>query len=170
MNPLKSLRFFLLLILGIVMAVSHLPAAEVAVSSPAKSSDPKEVKPAASKPAFKRPPYNPVSRWKEDWSGLKGVDRAQTGDPFDPLKFIPLNADGSIWLSLGGGLRVRLESFRNFGFAPQNDDSYLLYHLLLHADLHITNFVRVFVEGIDAEHSLATCPAACARRTSTLPT
>ena len=151
MIPSKILRSFVLTALCIGAAVSHLAAAELAASSPSNSSDPKEMKPAASKPAFKRPAFNPVSRWKEDWSGLKGVDRAQTGDPFDPLKFIPLNADGSIWLSLGGGLRVRLESFRNFNFAPQSDESYLLYHLLLHADLHITNFVRVFVEGIDAE-------------------
>ena len=32
------------------------------------------------KPEFKRPPYNPVSRWKEDWSGLRGRDRNNTGD------------------------------------------------------------------------------------------
>ncbi len=158
MTPSKFVRFFLLLVLSIGVAVSHLSAADVAASSPSNSSDPKEVKPAASKPAFKRPAYNPVSRWKEDWSGLKGLDRSHTGDCFDPIKFIPLNADGSIWLSLGGGVRGRHESFANFNFAPQNDDTYFLYHLLLHADLHITKFVRVFVEGIDAEHSTRDLP------------
>ncbi|MEO5717251.1 MAG: alginate export family protein, partial [Chthoniobacterales bacterium] len=105
------------------------------------------------KSEFKRPPYNPVSRWKEDWSVLRGRDRNTTGDDFDPLKFIPFNDDGSIWLSLGGGLRGRFEHFSHFNFSPDLKPSYLLYHLLLHGDLHITKFVRVFVEGIDAQHS-----------------
>ncbi|MEO7166120.1 MAG: alginate export family protein [Spartobacteria bacterium] len=105
------------------------------------------------KAEFKRPAYNPVSRWKEDWSGLRGRDRSQTGDFFDPIKFIPLNADGSVYLSFGGAVRGRLESFANFNFNPANDATYFLYHFLLHGDLHITNFVRVYVEGIDAEHT-----------------
>ncbi|MEO8440518.1 MAG: alginate export family protein [Spartobacteria bacterium] len=103
------------------------------------------------KDEFKRPPYNPVLRWKEDWSGLRGLDRLKTGDFFDPVKFIPLNADGSIWVSFGGGVRGRLENFGNFNFVPDADDTYFLYHLLLHGDLHITKFVRVYIEGIDAE-------------------
>ena len=103
------------------------------------------------KTEFKRAAYNPVSRWKEDWSGLRGRDRAQTGDFFDPIKFIPLNSDGSVYLSIGGGVRERLETFGNFNFGPDNDATYFLYHFLLHGDLHITKFVRVFVEGIDAE-------------------
>lgn len=153
MSSSKLLRFVVLLALVFSVSLASLSAAEATASAAVKSSDPKEVKPTASKPAFKRPAYNPVSRWKEDWSGLRGLDRSQTGDLFDPIKFIPLNADGSIWLSLGGGVRGRLETFANFGFAPQNDATYFLYHLLLHGDLHITNFVRVYVEGIDAEHT-----------------
>ena len=102
-------------------------------------------------PEFKRPAYNPVSRWKEDWSGLKGLDRSQTGDFFDPMKFIPLNADGSVWISFGGAARLRLESFANFNFAPENDATYFLYHFLLHGDLHVTQFVRVYFEGIHAD-------------------
>ena len=54
-------------------------------------------------------------------------------------------------MSFGGGVRGRLESFGNFNFVPEADDTYFLYHLLLHGDLHITKFVRVYIEGIDAE-------------------
>ncbi len=103
------------------------------------------------KTEFKRPAYNTVSRWKEDWSGLRGRDRSQTGDLFNPIKFIPFDADGDIWLSIGGGLRGRLETFGNFNFGPTNDANYFLYHFLLHGDLHLTKFVRIFAEGIDAE-------------------
>jgi hypothetical protein len=117
-----------------------------------------ETKATEEKAEFKRPPYNPVQRWKEDWSGLRGRDRDRTGDPFDPIKFIPLNGDGSIWLSIGGGIRGRVEHFSNFNFNPTLDDGYFLYHFLLHGDLHITNFVRVFVEGIDAEQTFRDLP------------
>lgn len=139
------------------VAASPLFAADTAVTTQVKASE-QQANPPLEKPAFKRPPYNPVSRWKENWSGLRGLDRDRTGDPFDPLKFIPLNSDGSIWLSIGGGLRGRLEHFSNFNFTPSLDDSYFLYHFLLHGDLHITKFVRVFVEGIDAESTNRTLP------------
>ena len=137
------IRFAILTALLLTPGFSALAGAPAVQSSPAPEK----------KPEFKRPAYNPVSRWKEDWSGLKGRDRTQTGDFFDPIKFIPLNNDGSIWLSLGGGVRGRLESFGNFNFLPDQDATYFLYHLLLHGDLHLTRFVRVFIEGIDAEHT-----------------
>jgi hypothetical protein len=110
------------------------------------------------KKEFKRPAYNPVLRWKEDWSALRGLDRDRTGDPFDPVKFIPLNQDGSIYLSIGGGVRARVEHFSNFNFSPLLDDGYLQYHFLLHGDLHLTEIVRVFVEGIDAEGTFRNLP------------
>ena len=122
-------------------------------STPAQSPDPKATvkKETAATKEFKRPPYNTVLRWKENWSGLRGLDTSTTGDLFDPVKFIPLNTDGSIWLSFGGSVRGRVENWNNFNFVPGVDATYFLYHSLLDADLHITNFVRVYVEGIDAE-------------------
>ncbi|MBA2435044.1 MAG: alginate export family protein [Chthoniobacterales bacterium] len=157
MTP-KLSSLLLLLTLVFSLPLPSVIAAEPTASAPVNGSDPKEVKAPASKPEFKRPPYNPVSRWKEDWSGLRGRDRNTTGDAFDPLKFIPFNEDGSIWLSLGGGLRGRLEHFSNFNFNPSLDATYFLYHLLLHGDLHITKFVRVYIEGIDAQHSERNLP------------
>ncbi len=134
------------------------PAFSTFAGDAVASSTQQKVQAEEKKKEFKRPPYNPVSRWKEDWSGLRAYDRNTTGDPFDPLKFIPLNDDGSIWLSLGGGLRSRFEHFSHFNFSPDLKAGYFLYHLLLHGDLHITKFVRVFIEGIDAENTQRDLP------------
>lgn len=132
---------------------SLLAAITLAPALPVRGGEatPTPVPAAEKKPEFKRPPYNTVLRWKENWSGLRGLNRSETGDLFDPVKFIPLNADGSIWVSFGGGVRGRLENFGNFNFVPEADATYFLYHSLLHGDLHITKFVRVYIEGIDAE-------------------
>lgn len=108
-------------------------------------------KPKEKKTEFKRPAYNNMLRFKEDWSGLRGLDRSKTGDLFDPIKFIPLNSDGSVYLTLAGAARGRLETFGNFNFNPTLDATYFLYHLLASGDLHITQFVRIFAEGIQAD-------------------
>ncbi len=116
--------------------------------------------PSAEQPAFVRPKFQ-VLRQNEDWSGLKGVDRTATGDWFDRLKFIPLSDDESIWLSLGGEARIRWEIWDGFGFNPSNAtarDDFALYRVLLHADLHLGENLRVFAEGkaaLEDDRSLA---------------
>jgi hypothetical protein len=95
---------------------------------------------------FKSPKLNPALRFNEDWSGLAGQDTSKTGDIFDPIKFVPLNSDKSIWASFGGQLRYRFESFENFGFIPANDDEYSLLRARFHTDLHVGEQVRIFVE------------------------
>src|SRR6185369_1906959 len=73
-------------------------------------------------------------------------------DPFDPIKYIPLDSDDpKTYLSLGGELRERFEHFTNPGFGvPPNphEDNYLLQRIAIHADLHLTEHFRVFVKGI----------------------
>lgn len=110
------------------------------------------------KSEFKRPAYINLLRFKEDWSGLKGLDRSHSGDFFDPIKFIPFNSDGSVYLTLAGTGRLRLETFGNFNFNPALDATYLLNHFLLSGDLHLTKFVRVFVEGIHADQTARDLP------------
>ncbi|MFT9216703.1 MAG: hypothetical protein ABF513_10610, partial [Acetobacter malorum] len=44
--------------------------------------------------------YYAVSRWAEDWSSLR--DKRNRIDWADPLKYIPLNNSGSIYLTLSG--------------------------------------------------------------------
>ena len=98
---------------------------------------------------LKRPAYQ-LRRFDEDWSVLKGVDLKATGDFWDLLKFIPLNRDESVWLSLGGQVRERAEYFRHYLFGastPKDTDAYLLSRFRLSADLHVTPYVRMFVEG-----------------------
>lgn len=94
-------------------------------------------------------PYTPV-RWNEDYRFLK--DPARRTDFFDDLKFIPLNNDGDIFLSLGGQARYRYEYFdeANFGAGPQDDNGFHLVRLLAHADFHVTRHFRFFAQGISA--------------------
>ncbi len=53
-------------------------------------------------------------RYEEDWSVLRGVDDSSPSKK--PLKFIPLNEEETVFLSIGGQARGRLESWSNFGF------------------------------------------------------
>ena len=87
-----------------------------------------------------------LSRQDEDWSVLR--DPALRTDAFDTVKFIPLNRDGSSWLTLGGEARERYEYFDNFnwGKGPQDDNGYLLQRYMIHADAHIGENFRVFTQ------------------------
>ncbi|HZA56323.1 MAG TPA: hypothetical protein VE616_18920, partial [Candidatus Udaeobacter sp.] len=100
----------------------------------------------------KRPLYQTGSagRFNEDWSALRGVDLSKTDDFWDRLKFIPFNQDGSIYLTLGGQIRERLEYFNQFQFgqsAPERTDVFLASRFRWNADLHITPHFRLFAEG-----------------------
>src|SRR6266446_4296800 len=55
----------------------------------------------------------PLPTYEEDWRALQGVDRT---DVWDPVKFVPLSADGITSLSLGGEARVTYERFGNQAF------------------------------------------------------
>src|SRR5438093_1147327 len=91
-------------------------------------------------------PQFKLSRQDEDWSVLR--DPALRTDAFDTVKFIPLNRDGSSWLTLGGEVRERYEYFDNFnwGKGPQDDNGYLLQRYMIHADAHIGEHFRVFTQ------------------------
>lgn len=97
----------------------------------------------APRPAFEN------LRFREDWS------RTPRGDPRDPLKHIALSDGGSIWLSLGGHVRLRGESVDGFlaGGPGTREDGFGLLRTHLHADLHIGRHVRGFFEGRYAEVS-----------------
>ncbi len=105
---------------------------------------------SSSEGQFKPPSYN-VLRHNEDWSGLVDVDRSGL-DGRDSMKYIPLTDGGAAWVGFGGQLRERVEVWSDFGFGAtpggvDNDDVFLLSRLLLHADLHLGEHVRVFVQG-----------------------
>ena len=87
------------------------------------------------------PKFNNL-RFEEDWSGFP---EEGTGHFTDPLKKI--NLTDNAWLSIGGELRLRGESWSDFGFAPANDDEFLLYRTYLHTDWHVGDHFRLFVQG-----------------------
>lgn len=75
-------------------------------------------------------------RWQEDWSVL--ADPRRRNEPGDALKYLALSRDDpDRYLSLGITLRERFES---------KGDQYLLHRFELHADAHITDEARVFVQ------------------------
>lgn len=104
-----------------------------------------------------RPAYRSL-RFEEDWSRVS--EFRDGGDPFDPLKRVPLAAGGSIWVGFGGQARLRLEAWDGFNFGADagggapfsgpDRDAFLLTRLLAHADLHLGPHARVFLQGKSA--------------------
>jgi hypothetical protein len=90
-----------------------------------------------------RPAFN-SSRYEEDYRFLR--DPNQRTDFFDPIKYIPLNASESVYLSLGGETRQHFEYIddNNWGKGVQDDNGYYLQRYLGHADLHLGERIRVF--------------------------
>ena len=98
------------------------------------------------KPASLPRPLYPLPRYEEDWSFLS--DPAKRDDFWDRIKFIPLNEDRNIFLSLGGEIRETYERFHNtnFGLSPDDQDGYLLQRYLFHVDFHAGERFRFFGE------------------------
>lgn len=100
-------------------------------------------------------------RYDEDFSYLDGEPDSYKADFFDPIKNIRLGDD---WrLTLGGELRVRVESETNkaFGATEPAHDSFILHRYFLHADLKYRKVFRVFVQGVvahDEDRRLAPRP------------
>jgi hypothetical protein len=65
---------------------------------------------------------------------------------WDIIKYIPSNDKGDWYLSTGGEVRERYEYFHNslWGQGPQDSNGYLLQRYMLHADLHLGPYGRLF--------------------------
>lgn len=87
--------------------------------------------------------------------GMPGAAGAESGQepPFEALKNIPLSADGSVSLSLGGQLRIRPEFSRQpvFGLAAPAHNNGLLIRSFLSADLKLGPYLRTFVEFVSGQ-------------------
>jgi len=86
-------------------------------------------------------------RWQEDWSVL--ADPALRDQPGDALKYIPLSDDDSKrYLSFGVTLRERYEynDAPRLGTTASGRLEYVIHRLELHADAHLADNVRVFVQ------------------------
>lgn len=92
-------------------------------------------------------------RWQEDWSVLADPNlRTEAGDA---LKYIALSADDAArYLSFGVTLRERYEynDAPRFDTTGAGETDYLIHRLELHADLHLNEQLRVFVQ---VENALA---------------
>ena len=105
--------------------------------------------PTEEQPSVQLPSYQNL-RYQEDWSVLRGVDESSPSKR--PLKFIPLNEKETVFLSIGGQARGRLETWSNFGFggAGSREDTFGLLRLRFHGDLIAGRHFRFFAEGKSA--------------------
>jgi len=101
--------------------------------------------PAVAAAQSEAPAYKPL-RYDEDYSYLS--DPQKRTDFWDPIKYIPLGNNPNTYLSFGGELRERAEYYSApaFGLGGGGNDGYLFHRLLLSADLHATEYFRIFVQ------------------------
>lgn len=93
-------------------------------------------KPAPGKPA--------PSRWAEDWTVNRDADRRE--DFVDRLKYIPLDSDGDVYLTLSGEFRLRYNELENPGLREGRSQQQEIVRVFGGADLHVGDHVRVFTE------------------------
>jgi hypothetical protein len=93
-------------------------------------------------------------RYTEHYGYLRtaGPQAAEALRPWAPLKYIPLDDAGDVYLTLGAELRLRYEWYgnNNWGEGPQDHDGYLWARAMPLADLHMGENVRVFGQLITA--------------------
>jgi hypothetical protein len=91
-----------------------------------------------------RPALSPFPRF-QDWSFLR--DSSQRIDPFDRLKFIPLNESRTTYLTLSVESRTEYQYLENnaWGAGPQDLTGYVFERLMPGADLHLGDHARIFV-------------------------
>src|SRR3984957_3099656 len=89
-----------------------------------------------------------LMRYDENYACLRDSIR----NVYQRLKFDPLNKSKDIYVSFGGGTRWELDAFNNedWGQFRAGKDNFFLQRYDLHADLHLGNRVRVYVEGRSA--------------------
>ncbi len=105
----------------------------------------------AASPEVPDPNYKNL-RYTDDFSH---PDPNKAPDIWDKFKYVPLASSmfGKTYISFGGELRERFESYinPNFGIKAPTDSAYLLHRLQLHADLHLNDYVRAFVQFEDMD-------------------
>lgn len=99
---------------------------------------------------LERAPTYTIERYSEDWSWLADPEKRK-GDWAEPLKYIPLNDDGSIYLTTGLEARSRYEGYENVNWGAAPDDDYVWNRLMPYADLHfgkVRFFAMPIISGI----------------------
>nr|WP_294914860.1 alginate export family protein [uncultured Neokomagataea sp.] len=100
--------------------------------------------------------FGPVGRygiapWAEDWSNLRNPHTSD--DALDPLKFIALNPQKTIWLTLSGETRLRnwAEEAPFLGRRGNAHSGRFMVRNLLGADLHLGEHVRLFGQLVNGD-------------------
>jgi len=93
-----------------------------------------------------RAPTLTIERYSEDWSHLEDPAK-RTGRWTERFKYIPMNADGSIYLTTGMEARSRYEGYQNPNWGSSRDEGYVWHRLMPYADLHVGK-VRIFAQPI----------------------
>lgn len=83
-----------------------------------------------------------LARWAEDWSFLR--DPSKRTGPFDALKFIPLDGDGDVYLTLSNEQRLRHDTITSPGLRAGRDTNAILLRSFVGADLHVGSHFRAF--------------------------
>ena len=98
------------------------------------------------------PPKYHNLRFAENWRPCLCKDCCEWDDWSDKFKARRLTRNGSIWVNVGGQIRLRWEKFTNIGFGAPADhnDAWLLGRLRAHVDLHFGENIRIYTEGIYA--------------------
>ncbi len=122
-----------LLIVGLCMCATGVVNAQTPDPSPVDAPQPGV-----------RPALGPFPRF-ENWSFLR--DPSQRIDPYDRLKFIPLNDSGTNYLTLGVENRTEFQYLKNnaWGAGPQDLTGYVFERLMPSADLRLGDHARIFV-------------------------
>lgn len=150
-QPLPG-RFLLLLLMAILL----MPAQVLVVSASGSNVDSEDEETTEGTQARQLPKFHNV-RYEEDWSVLA----SQPTEGLNRIKYIQLSDTGSIFFGVGGQLRLRSESWWNFGFGGKGnrDDTFGLARLRLHGDLHIGPHLRFFIEGKSSLSTVRDLPA-----------
>lgn len=111
---------------------------------------PSREQPVPPAPATARPALR-LLRTEEDWSPLREPALRRGG--LDRLKYLPLDADGRAWLTLGADLRLQWERIdgEDFGTVPDDRGGYLLARAMAHADVQagrLRGFVQLKSSGV----------------------
>lgn len=85
-----------------------------------------------------------LSRWAEDWTSM--ADPAKRDDPLDRLKYIPLDSDGDVYLTLSGELRLRVNQTTNPNLREAEAQRQDINRIVGGADLHIGEHLRFYGE------------------------
>ncbi|GBQ92967.1 hypothetical protein AA23498_1598 [Acetobacter nitrogenifigens DSM 23921 = NBRC 105050] len=93
-----------------------------------------------------------MTPWGQDWTGVR-PHHVRKGDPFDWLKYVPLNESGSIWLSFSGETRLRnwFETRPVLGTKTPNDSGRFGVRNLYGADLHLGSHLRFFGQLVNGD-------------------